>query len=91
MFEGNQSMLLAVTFLLWNYIILLISNFFIQAEMLFMKGVELERTYHHYDAIQYYRKALQLVPDIDKRMYKDNKLKDIKNQENKGTAVISLS
>lgn len=62
-----------------------------QAEMLYMKGVELERSYRHYDAIRYYRKALQLVPDIDVRMYKANKLNDYKNQENKGTTTWFIS
>ncbi|XP_065215666.1 F-box only protein 9 [Planococcus citri] len=53
-----------------------------EAENLYLKGVELERNFRHYDAIRYYRKALQLVPDIDVRMYKSNKLRDFKNQEN---------
>ena len=40
----------------------------IQAKVLFQMGVENEEKGKLYEAIQYYRRAFQLVPDIEFRM-----------------------
>lgn len=41
-----------------------------KARELFMKGVGEERAGKLYEAIQWYRRAMQLVPDIESRLYK---------------------
>ncbi|KAG8237810.1 hypothetical protein J437_LFUL002418, partial [Ladona fulva] len=41
-----------------------------KARELFMKGVGEERAGKLYEAIQWYRRAVQLVPDIESRLYK---------------------
>lgn len=57
----------------------------LQAQILYLKGEELERKNRYYDAIVYYRKALRLVPDIEMRMYRgNNRLKDNNSEDNKG-------
>ena len=38
-----------------------------KAKVLFSKGVELERSGKLYESIQQYKKAMQLVPDIEKK------------------------
>lgn len=56
-----------------------------------MKGAELERNNNYYEAIRYYRKALQLVPDIDVQVFKKTKQKEFKyNSENKGNPVFVI-
>lgn len=45
-----------------------------QAKSLFLKGTEMERGGKLYEAIQYYRRAVQLVPDVEFRL-DDSKLK----------------
>lgn len=49
--------------------------FCFQARILFLKGVQHEQEGKLYEAIQYYRRAVQLVPDIEFRIYESNKLK----------------
>lgn len=39
-----------------------------QARKLFLKGVEMERSGKLYEAIQFYRRAVQIVPDIEFRL-----------------------
>ncbi|XP_014236580.1 F-box only protein 9 [Trichogramma pretiosum] len=46
-----------------------------QAKKLFLLGVEHERTGKLYEAIQFYRRAVQLVPDIEFRIYESTKPK----------------
>jgi hypothetical protein len=48
---------------------------------LFLKGVENEQNGKLYEAIQCYRRAVQLVPDIEFRLYDANKLKPRERQE----------
>lgn len=48
-----------------------------QARNLFLKGVEHEENGKLYDAIHFYRKAVQLVPDIEFRLYDRNKPKSV--------------
>lgn len=43
--------------------------------MLFLKGVEHEQTGKLYEAIQFYKRAVQLVPDIEFRLYESSKPK----------------
>lgn len=50
------------------------------ARILFLKGVEMERTGKLYEAIQFYRRAVQIVPDIEFRL--DNKNKARQNNNN---------
>lgn len=44
-----------------------------QATALFLQGAELERKGKVYEAIRLYRRSIQLVPDIEKRIYERNK------------------
>lgn len=46
-----------------------------KAKNLFLKGVEHERNGKVYEAIQYYKRAVQLVPDVESRLYEFFKLK----------------
>lgn len=46
-----------------------------QAKKLFLKGIEMERHGKLYEAIQYYRRAVQLVPDIEFRIEDSSKSK----------------
>lgn len=52
---------------------MLISIF--QAKNLFLKGIEHEQTGKLYEAIQFYKRAVQLVPDIEFRIYEATKIK----------------
>jgi F-box protein 9 len=49
--------------------------------MLFLKGVENEQNGKLYEAIQFYRRAVQLVPDIEFRLYDASKAKPRERQE----------
>lgn len=49
--------------------------------MLFLKGVENEQNGKLYEAIQFYRRAVQLVPDIEFRLYDASKVKPRERQE----------
>lgn len=49
------------------------------AEKLYLKGVENEENGRLYEAIQFYKKAVQLVPDIESKLYESLKHKQIKN------------
>ncbi|KAK9754827.1 F-box-like [Popillia japonica] len=56
----------------------------IKAKKLFMKGIEMERSKKMYEAIQFYRRAVQLVPDIEFRLEESFKTKArIENDEDK--------
>lgn len=61
---------------------------------MYLKGAELERNNNYYDAIRYYRKALQLVPDIENKVVKSSSFKDgnkyIENDQGSSVKVISL-
>lgn len=46
-----------------------------RAKALFLKGAELERTGKLYEAIQFYKRAVQLVPDIELKLYESSKTK----------------
>ncbi|KAF5284489.1 hypothetical protein FQA39_LY17024 [Lamprigera yunnana] len=46
------------------------------AQRLFLKGAEMEKSGHLYEAIQFYRRAVQLVPDIEFRIDITNKVKE---------------
>ncbi|GLH13821.1 F-box only protein 9-like [Gryllus bimaculatus] len=45
----------------------------LQARTMFLKGVEHEQSGKLYEAIQFYRRAVQLVPDIEFRLYDSSK------------------
>jgi hypothetical protein len=53
----------------------------LQAKRLFLKGIENEQNGKLYEAIQFYRRAVQLVPDIEFRLYDASKLKPRERQE----------
>lgn len=40
----------------------------IRAKQLYLKGMQLEREGYCYEAIEYFRQALKLVPDIEKHI-----------------------
>ncbi|KDR08236.1 F-box only protein 9 [Zootermopsis nevadensis] len=52
-----------------------------EAKRLFVKGVENEQSGKLYEAIQFYRRAVQLVPDIEFRLYDTSKLKPRERRE----------
>lgn len=47
-----------------------------KAKHLFLKGIEHEQTGKLYEAIQFYKRAVQLVPDIEFRLYESTKVKN---------------
>ncbi|XP_054003307.1 F-box only protein 9 [Hylaeus anthracinus] len=47
----------------------------VRAKDLFLKGIEYEQSRKFYEAIQFYKRAVQLVPDIEFRLYDSTKLK----------------
>nr|XP_026498476.1 F-box only protein 9 isoform X1 [Vanessa tameamea] len=47
-----------------------------KAKQLFLRGVELERSRKLYEAIQHYKRALQILPDVERRLYNDSDLRD---------------
>lgn len=55
-----------------------------QAKLLFQQGVDLERKGKCFEAIRLYRRAIQLVPDIEFKMYTQQKAsKDVANNNKK--------
>lgn len=42
---------------------------------MFLKGIEHEQSRKFYEAIQFYKRAVQLVPDIEVRLYESTKTK----------------
>ncbi|XP_029161839.1 F-box only protein 9 isoform X3 [Nylanderia fulva] len=46
-----------------------------RAKNLFLKGIEHEQSRKFYEAIQFYKRAVQLVPDIEVRLYESTKAK----------------
>lgn len=46
-----------------------------KAKSLFLKGIEYEERRKFYEAIQFYKRAVLLVPDIEFRLYESTKLK----------------
>lgn len=62
------------------------------ARILFIKGIEMEKSGKLYEAIQFYRRAVQIVPDIEfklERMSKP-KLRDKQIKEDKEKGKLSL-
>uniref|UniRef100_A0A336M4K0 CSON012041 protein n=1 Tax=Culicoides sonorensis TaxID=179676 RepID=A0A336M4K0_CULSO len=51
------------------------------ATSLFLQGAELERRGKVYEAIRLYRKSIQLVPDIEKKIYEMNKANKMAHQK----------
>lgn len=51
------------------------SHCLFQAKNLFLKGIEHEQSRKFYEAIQFYKRAVQLVPDIEVRLYESTKAK----------------
>nr|CAD7595546.1 unnamed protein product [Timema genevievae] len=56
-----------------------------KAKYLFLKGVENEQNGTLYEAIQFYRRAVQLVPDIEFRLYDASKPKPRDRQDTEST------
>ncbi|XP_066581169.1 F-box only protein 9 [Prorops nasuta] len=46
-----------------------------RAKSLFLKGIEYEQSRKFYEAIQFYKRAVTLIPDIEFRLYESTKLK----------------
>lgn len=51
--------------------------YILQARKLFLKGVENEQLGKLYEAIQFYKRAVQLVPDIEIRLYESIKQRNV--------------
>ncbi|XP_050349160.1 F-box only protein 9 [Nymphalis io] len=52
-----------------------------KAKKLFLGGVELERAGKLYEAIQHYKKSIQIVPDIERRLFNELDLIDTPEEE----------
>lgn len=54
-----------------------------------MKGIEMERSKKMYEAIQFYRRAVQLVPDIEFRLEESfkNKTRIDNEEDNQGILI----
>ncbi|XP_043285662.1 F-box only protein 9 [Venturia canescens] len=52
-----------------------------KAKNLFMKGIEHEQSGRLYEAIQFYKRAVQLIPDIEFRLYESTKPKNRERSE----------
>lgn len=63
-------------------LVIILFSFFYQAKQLFLRGTELERSGKLYEAVQYYKKAVQLLPDVEARLYQNN---DTRAQTPEGT------
>ncbi|XP_059054582.1 F-box only protein 9 [Achroia grisella] len=46
-----------------------------KAKQLFLRGVEMERGGKLYEAIQHYKRAMQILPDIETRLYESSELR----------------
>lgn len=46
-----------------------------KAKQLFLKGVELERCGKLYEAVQQYKKAVQLMPDVESKLYQSSEMR----------------
>ncbi|XP_028173219.1 F-box only protein 9-like isoform X3 [Ostrinia furnacalis] len=46
-----------------------------KAKQLFLRGVEFERGGKLYEAIQHYKRAMQLVPDVERRLYESSDIR----------------
>ncbi|XP_045767310.1 F-box only protein 9 [Maniola jurtina] len=46
-----------------------------KAKQLFIRGVELERGGKLYEAIQHYKRAIQILPDVETRLYEGSELR----------------
>nr|CAD7408130.1 unnamed protein product [Timema poppensis] len=62
-----------------------LANYATEAKYLFLKGVENEQNGTLYEAIQFYRRAVQLVPDIEFRLYDASKPKPRDRQDTEST------
>ncbi|XP_077285056.1 F-box only protein 9 [Arctopsyche grandis] len=61
-----------------------------KAKTLFLKGADYERNGELYEAIKFYKRAVQLVPDIELRIYENTKMKTmIKNDTARKTPESS--
>ncbi|XP_015430190.1 PREDICTED: F-box only protein 9 [Dufourea novaeangliae] len=62
-----------------------------KAKSLFLKGIEYEQNRKFYEAIQFYKRAVQLVPDIEFRLYESTKVKpmddSLENLDNDANSV----
>ena len=55
--------------------------FALQAREFFLEGVQLENAGDHFEAIQKYKKAVQLVPDIEYQTFREEQTKQLKHQQ----------
>lgn len=46
-----------------------------QAKQLFLRGVEMERGGKLYEAIQHYKRAMQILPDVESRLYESSDIR----------------
>ena len=53
----------------------------VQAATMYLQGVRCEESGQVVEAIKHYKRAMQLVPDIEKKMYKAPRLKKDEDQE----------
>lgn len=61
-----------------------------KAKTFFSEGIAAEQRGNHYQAISYYRQAIQLVPDIEHKMcYNDQTTSSIQQDQHEVTSTIS--
>ena len=58
---------------------------------MFLQGIENEKSGKLYEAIQFYKKAVQLVPDIEFRLYESTKSKFREKTESEENADLENS
>lgn len=63
-----------------------------KARFLFLQGVNAEQSGKFYDAILYYRKAVQLVPDIESRIgeFKQNRRERVREESESSTGMSDV-
>ncbi|KAJ2947290.1 hypothetical protein O0L34_g17006 [Tuta absoluta] len=61
-----------------------------KAKQLFLRGVEFERGGKLYEAIQHYKRAMQILPDVETRLYESSKERADTPEEESETEEIAL-
>ncbi|CAK1543821.1 unnamed protein product [Leptosia nina] len=61
-----------------------------KAKSLFLRGIEMERSGKLYEAIQHYKRAIQILPDVERRLYDSSDVRaDTPAEESDNEEVIN--
>lgn len=61
-----------------------------KAKQLFREGVDLERRGKLYEAIQHYKRAMQILPDVETRLYESAEPRDMPEEESETEEVVRV-